>query len=1087
MSLPNIRVVIREAADQNLTVDVPNVAVTVQQDSQYNVNIIPNSTVTLRTGSFVTYADLSALAFTASYALAAEAAVGSIQSASYAVYADSAGTATSASHAIYADTAGYAPSEWNAVANKPAGIVSSSTQVDYTQIQNQPTLIQSSSYAANADLFDGRNSTTFAGTGSNTFIGTQTISGSLLVSGALSTLDYVDLVLDGNPPHVEGRIFYNIDDHAVTYYNEITDVAIQLGQEQVLRARNASGQLIPNGAPVKITGAQGNRPTIEHAVSEINAAVVDAFDQIVGVATHDIPHNTDGYVTTQGVVRGVNLSNFTAGDILYVNTGSGILVNAVPPAPYDVMQVGIVIVAGNNGQLFVKPQEPMHLHDLSGVSNDAPEQGDLLVFQSSSLIWEKRSTNINISGSFYGTASWASQAVSSSYTLTASSATSASYAPTILPAGIVSSSAQINTGSFTGSFTGQFVGTSSWAQNAVTASAATSITFVPTTASYAVTASYAANVSAADFNTLLNKPTLVSSSAQVNTGSFTGSFVGVFTGTSSWAQNVATASFAQTALTASYFSGSMDFPNGLSVTGSVLATAGFTGSLQGTSSWASNTVSASYALTSSYAINAGAGAGFPFSGSAVITGSLVVSSSGINVIGSGITGSLLGTASWAQNAVTASYFSGSVLFENGLVITGSLNVSGSITGSLMGTASWATNAISSSYAVTSSLALNNIVTASAAASTITFTKGDGSQFSVTVAQSGSVESSSYATSAGSAISASYAVTASAATSITFTPATASYAITASYAENAGGAVGFPFSGSAVITGSLLVSGSGNISASSANIPSITGSLLGTSSWASTAISSSYAVTASYAETAVTSSYFSGSVRFPDGLSVTGSLNVSGSITGSLLGTSSWASDAISSSYAVTASAATSITFVPATASYAATASFLDGYASFPNGLIVTGSVSATSFTGSFVGDLLGTASYSTQAITSSYATTASTLIQLTIIASASLSPQFAIITSGSQHLTNGTYTVSSILNDSTFVDYRISGLVSWYTGSVNTTDIDEVVLHRNGRSASSASFFMRTNSISGSVSFLEIGCDYIIPSSSYTFTFVKVI
>lgn len=447
MSLPNIRVVIREAADQNLTVDVPNVAVTVQQDSQYNVNIIPNSSVALRTGSFVTYADLSALAFTASYALAAEAAVGSIQSASYAAYADSASVATSASHAVYADTAGYAPSEWNAVANKPEGIVSSSTQVDYTQIQNQPTLIQSSSYAANADLFDGRNSTTFAGTGSNTFIGTQTISGSLLISGALSTLDYVDLVPDGTPDHLEGRIFYNIDDHAVTYYNEITDVAIQLGQEQVIRVRNNSGQTIFNGTPVRITGVQGNRPTIAESVAIITAAQIDDLDRLLGVTTHDIPHNTDGYVTTQGIVRDINLSAFSEGDILYVNTGSGGFVNIVPPAPYDVMPVGIVVVASNNGQLFVKPRQPIHIHDLSGVSTELSEEGDLLVFNSSSITWEKRSTNINISGSLYGTASWAARAVSSSYAVTASYVSGAASTWDDIsgkPAGLVSSSTQID-------------------------------------------------------------------------------------------------------------------------------------------------------------------------------------------------------------------------------------------------------------------------------------------------------------------------------------------------------------------------------------------------------------------------------------------------------------------------------------------------------------------------------------------------------------------------------------------------------------------------------------------------------------------
>jgi hypothetical protein len=67
-----------------------------------------------------------------------------------------------------------------------------------------------------------------------------------------------------------------------------------------------------------------------------------------------------------------------------------------------------------------------------------------------------------------------------------------------------------------------------------------------------------------------------------------------------------------------------------------------TGSLFGTSSWAE------------YVVNGGSGAGFPYTGNAVISGSLLVSGSGITVTGSlssaNITGSLRGTASFATTA-----------------------------------------------------------------------------------------------------------------------------------------------------------------------------------------------------------------------------------------------------------------------------------------------------------------------------------------------------------------------------------------------------------------------------------------------------
>ena len=50
----------------------------------------------------------------------------------------------------------------------------------------------------------------------------------------------------------------------------------------------------------------------------------------------------------------------------------------------------------------------------------------------------------------------------------------------------------------------------------------------------------------------------------------------------------------------------------------------FTGSLFGTASFADNATSASYAATASFISGSGGGVGFPFSGSAVITGSLLI-------------------------------------------------------------------------------------------------------------------------------------------------------------------------------------------------------------------------------------------------------------------------------------------------------------------------------------------------------------------------------------------------------------------------------------------------------------------------------
>jgi len=93
-------------------------------------------------------------------------------------------------------------------------------------------------------------------------------------------------------------------------------------------------------------------------------------------------------------------------------------------------------------------------------------------------------------------------------------------------------------------------------------------------------------------------------------------------------------------------------------------------------------------ITGSGGSGGGSGAGFPFSGSAVITGSLLVT----NYISGSFTGSLLGTSSYALTASNAN---------------NTVSSSYALTSSYTFTASNANNALSSSYALTSSYSFNS--------------------------------------------------------------------------------------------------------------------------------------------------------------------------------------------------------------------------------------------------------------------------------------------------------------------------------------------------------------------------------------------
>jgi hypothetical protein len=274
-----------------------------------------------------------------------------------------------------------------------------------------PPTNESSSYAISASYAA---SASYAITGSYALAGSGSFMGSF--RGYVSA-SYIDFDTSWNgigfPPHREGRVFYETLDHSLTYYNEVTNMSVQLGQETVVRVRNGTGEIIPDGTPVKITGAQGNRPKVELAFAHINdpSTTMMHHGEILGVTTHDIPKNGDGYVTVRGIVRGINTSAWGEGDILYVSQSAGQLTNIMPPAPYCMTEVGIVAVAGVNGQIYVDPHGSMHLENISNVNIDTwPHDKDILIYRSSSQYWSTGSIGEEIRSPY--------RMVSSSYTIT---------------------------------------------------------------------------------------------------------------------------------------------------------------------------------------------------------------------------------------------------------------------------------------------------------------------------------------------------------------------------------------------------------------------------------------------------------------------------------------------------------------------------------------------------------------------------------------------------------------------------------------------------------------------------------------------
>lgn len=143
-----------------------------------------------------------------------------------------------------------------------------------------------------------------------------------------------------SPAFEVGGLTFDSSNDSLTFFNSDSNVSLQVGQEEWTRVINNTGSTIANGSAVYINGTSGTLPTI---------ALSDATDPgkivTLGLTTEAILNGGTGFVTTIGVVHGLNTSGFTAGANVYVSTTPGTLTTTAPTSPNYRYRVGVVTVS----------------------------------------------------------------------------------------------------------------------------------------------------------------------------------------------------------------------------------------------------------------------------------------------------------------------------------------------------------------------------------------------------------------------------------------------------------------------------------------------------------------------------------------------------------------------------------------------------------------------------------------------------------------------------------------------------------------------------------------------------------------------
>jgi hypothetical protein len=594
-------------------------------------------------------------------------------------------TSSFASTATNADTASYV--DFDNIDNKPT-LISGSLQIA-SDISGSFTDLSSSIASDVEDIIDGTTTITSA-----SYAVTSSYSENFNATGSITINGYNLPLTDG----VDGQAIITDGDGVLTF----DDIKVYT------QVKNISGTTLVKGTPVHATASasppSGNVSEVIAASASLGAAMPATF-----ILDEDVANDTEGRAIAVGYIKGVNTTGFTVGDIVYVGPNGG-YTNVKPTGSDLIQNLGVITRVDNtNGAGFIygsgrSNDVPNILEGYAWVGNsnqvasatatssffvtsgshalnadtasyvdfDNIDNKPTLISGSAQIAEDISGSFTDLSSSLEGRVSDNESSISSLNAATSSyllnttdtldgdltvtgTVTAQEFHTEYVSSSIIyeSGSTQFGDSSddthiFSGSvnidgavtadsYTGIFTGALS-----SSAQIASDISGSFTDLSSSLEGRVSANES---FSASLDTTLLTLS------GSFSGSFVGdgsQLSGVTSYT-DADTLSYINTLGVVSGSEqiniGNAEGTASHAVSSSFTLTASYAANVPETSSYALSALSSSYALTASYADS---GAGFPFNGDAVITGSFLVSGSSVDftdataISGSNFSGSFFG-------------------------------------------------------------------------------------------------------------------------------------------------------------------------------------------------------------------------------------------------------------------------------------------------------------------------------------------------------------------------------------------------------------------------------------------------------------
>ncbi len=249
----------------------------------------------------------------------------------------------------------------------------------------------------------------------------------VVVSGSNASLNSLT-VSNGITGSLLGTASYATQALSASYAATASIAATSLNTSDILvYVKNVTGTSIPKGKVVRINGATGDNALITTASWDSDSVSANTL----GILNETIANDAFGYALTEGTLIGINTSTFTAGQLLFLGP-TGSIISSEPIPPYHAVRLGQALrIHAVVGSMYVRIDNGYELDELHNVLIISGSDGDLLVASGSNDNGKKLYINskqltgsyaitgslnaTSFTGSLFGTASYATQALSASY------------------------------------------------------------------------------------------------------------------------------------------------------------------------------------------------------------------------------------------------------------------------------------------------------------------------------------------------------------------------------------------------------------------------------------------------------------------------------------------------------------------------------------------------------------------------------------------------------------------------------------------------------------------------------------------------